>query len=207
MPDYLENRLLEKQVIADEEIVLTDDNLNFLGPEVTVKRCRLVIRCTSRYLHIENAQLLDCVIEAKKKLANLAEWCEAVIRGCTFTGHFHGNDFGHWPDRTAPRPSGSIEDCDFSAAILDGCRFMRTDMSTIKLPRWPCFTILDPRKNGQEIIALPWPKTMQVWAQCAADDLEESSALVYHAPSLVNRYGCNEDEIRNALERFSGVIM
>jgi hypothetical protein len=108
----------QKQTIEDTELVLTSKDHNYLGPDLTLKRCRLVLRTNARALTINNVELIDCQIEAKRKLVNCQMWRGAVIRGCTFTGVFSGNDFGHWPVQD---PNGGIENCDFSNAVLDGC--------------------------------------------------------------------------------------
>lgn len=44
-----------------------------------------------------------------------------------------------------------IRDCDFSECILNGVRFIEVDMATIKLPRWPCFTIFNPYHHIEQL--------------------------------------------------------
>ncbi|ATB36154.1 hypothetical protein CYFUS_001568 [Cystobacter fuscus] len=47
--------------------------------------------------------------------------------------------------------SAQCSHCDFSEARLDECVFHSCDMRTIRLPKWPCFTILEPIKHGREL--------------------------------------------------------
>lgn len=120
MPDYLNNRIIEKQTLEDVELVFTDKEINYLGPELTLKRCRLILRTTSRCLHIvNNVQVIECHIEVKKKLANFQSWLAATVTGCTFTGNLIGHSFGHWPEYGVYCENGRIENSDFSDAVLD----------------------------------------------------------------------------------------
>lgn len=208
MPKFLDNRILEKQTIESEDIVLTQERLNYLGPELRLIRCRLCIKAMAWYVLIPGAEFVDCQIEAGRKLINFQQWCSADIWGCIFKGHYYGNDFGNRPEYFGSSVyRGSIRDCDFSNAILDACRFMHTDMSTIKLPNWPCFTILKPRQQAERIETFNWPGRLRVWAKTTADELELASAVVDYAPSMAKKYGCAEVELHDALERFGGVIM
>ncbi len=55
-----------------------------------------------------------------------------------------GCDFGTWPGYTLEGALGEVEDCDFTEARLDLCRFLGCDTRTLRFPQWPGFTILDP---------------------------------------------------------------
>ncbi len=195
---------LQKQVIENKQLVLTDSVQNYLGPDLVLRRCSLVLRTNARALTITNAQFLDCQIEAKKRLANFQMWCGAVIKGCTFKGRFAGNDFGHWP---AQHPNGSIENCDFSDAKLDGCRFMDCNIGSIKLPKWPYFTILHPHNERREVESVEWPGKLRFWAMDLPSQPNVTSGLVEYAPTLAKKFGCTETELQNALTRLSNVLM
>jgi len=194
----------QHQTIEDEELVFPNDVHNYLGPELVLKRCRLVLRTVARGLTITDATLIDCRIDVKKTLSNCQSWCGAVLSGCTFSGRMSGNDFGHWP---AQHPGGRIENCDFSAAELDGRRFMGCAADTITYPKWPCFSIVRPYERRREIESFDWPEGMRIWALVAAESLEITAALTDHAPTLAKRCRCGDDEIRAALVRFGDVVM
>lgn len=195
---------LQKQTLEGTEIMLTDKDQNYLGPDLVLQRCHLILRTNARALTITNVQLLDCQVEAKKKLVNFQMWCGAVIKGCTFRGQFVGNDFGHW---TEQHPNGSIENCDFSDAVLDGCRFMDCDIDSIKLPKWPCFTIVYPQRRRSELESLQWPGEVRIWATVVAQSIEITAASVGHAPTLAKQFSCTEEELREALIRLGNVLM
>ncbi len=207
MPDYAESRIIENQTLEETELILTDNDNNYLGSDLTLRHCRLILRTTARLLHIvNNVQIIDCQIEVKKKLANFS-WLAAAISGCTFTGHYVGHEFGHWPDYGVNCENGSIADCDFSEAVLDGCRFMDCDISSIKLPKWPCFTILNPHERRNEIEAIEWPGRISVWATDLPNQPNITSAIVDYAPTLAKQFNCAEDELREALSSLGNVIM
>jgi len=130
---------LQNQEIENSEIVLEGKEYQYLGPNLVLKNCRIVIRLSARSLTITEVKFVGCQIDAKRKLINCQEWCRNSIRQCTFTGTYSGNDFGHWDS-----PLGELQDCDFSKAILDRCRMMDCDVKSIRFPRWPCFTVLQP---------------------------------------------------------------
>lgn len=195
---------LQKQTIEATEFVLTDKDQNYLGPDLVLQRCHLVLRTNAKALTITNVQFLDCQIEAKKKLVNFQMWCGATIKGCTFKGLFIGNDFGHWPEQF---PNGSIENCNFSEAVLDGCRFMDCDIGSIKLPSWPCFTILNPYRRRSELESLQWPGELRIWANVIAQNTDITAASVSFAPTLAKQFSCTEDELQEALIRLGDVQM
>lgn len=179
-----------------------------MGPELVLRRCRLTLRNSAKCLHIaKNVRIVDCHIEVKKKLINFQSWLAAAITGCTFTGHFVGHSFGHWPDYGVYCDNGWIENCDFSAAVLDGCRFMDCNIGSIKLPKWPCFTILHPCSQRSEIESIQWPGELRVWATVIAQSIDITTAIVNHAPGLAKQFSCTEEELREALIRLGNVQM
>src|SRR5262249_23563674 len=125
------------------------------------------------------------------------------LKGCRFTGRLTGNDFGRWPDSP---PGGGIEDCDFSGAQLDACRFLDCDVSSLRFPHWPCFTILDPVHRSSELSAVPWPGDIGLIASGFAKAPPSTVAVTYSAPALAKRRGTTPEAIRATLEQLEGVL-
>lgn len=194
---------LQKQTIESKEIVLNGSEHNYLGPDLVLRNCSIVLRTPARALSLNSVQLIDCHIDAKKKLTNFQLWCGCVIRGCTFSGKYSGNDFGHWDSQGE---GGEIADCDFSKAILDGCRFMECDIESIEFPKWPCFTILDPSQKKLEYESVHWPGQLDLWAEVLVESPECTSALTSHAPTLAKKLKASEKEIALALKYLTHVI-
>ena len=130
-------------------------------------------------------------------------WGSAFLQGCRFKGRFSGNDFGEWPSSPG---EGNIVDCDFSEAHLDASRFLACDVSTLRFPPWPCFTIFDPVPRWRELSSLPWPGDIgPIVMEGCAEDPPSTVALTYSALGLTKRYGTTPEAIKAVLEKLDGV--
>ena len=197
----------ENREIEGERLEFPKHAIYWIGPNVTLRRCTLVLSVASRWLHLLSGSLIDCTLQAKGELKNL-RWATMNLKGCRFKGHFRGNDFGFMEDDTDTWKLGAVVDCDFSEARLDGCRFYNCDMSTIRLPRWPCFTLLDPVKRAAELAREVWPGRFgPVTIEGLPGQEAAVVALTYHAPSVAERQGTTAEELRAVLERVPGVVM
>lgn len=197
--------------LEDEEIVFAPgtDLSHFLGPNVTLNGCRLVLRASARWTTIHRCKFSDCEIIAKRKFGDSIYWPCNSFKGCKFKGAFSGNDFGH-RDEEDFWPEGGIADCDFSEATLDACRFWNTDMSTIKLPGWPSFAIFDPAKYADQVQAIDWPNHgLAAWAEVLVMHFDgQVSAMCDHIPSLLKRVksDLSESDFKALLDQIDGVV-
>ena len=142
------------QDIENERLELTDKgSLYFLGRALTLRNCTLVLKVAASNLFIREVQFTNCSFDVKQELANHQQWVRASLKGCQFKGRLKGCDFGYWPEYGSDPEyqHGFIEDCDFTEARLDGCRIIGCDPATIRFPRWPCFTLLDPIGRAPEL--------------------------------------------------------
>lgn len=190
--------------IEGERLELTSKtDIYYLGHHLTLRRCNLVIKVPTQALVIARTQRIDCTIEVKRELENF-RWEKVILKGCRFTGTMSGNDFGRWP--TAEHPElGGIEDCDFTGAHLDGCRFLGCDASTLRFPAWPCFTLLDPVRRIDELAAIQWPGQLGLIVRTLSKSPLSTVAVTFSAPRLAREFGTTEDAIRAALEHLDGV--
>jgi hypothetical protein len=199
----LTNVILENKTLEGKRLELSDkDSIYFLGPNLTLKDCTIITKTPTKRLLIKGVQFINCAIEVKQELKNF-RWADASLSGCQITGRLWGNDFGHQNYSTHP---ASIEDCDFTGAQLDGCRFMSCDISTLRLPRWPCFTLLEPFKRSQELSRLPWPSSLRFLPTTFDWAPSNTSAVTFFTPTLVKKYNASEQELRAFVERMEGVI-
>ena len=145
--------------IKNELVELTDKgSLYFLGSNVTFRNCTLVLKVSGRNLIFDQGtNFIDCTFEVKQELKNHQDWVFASLKGCRFKGRLSGCDFGHWPSYSERSGHGFIEDCDFTEARLDGCRIIGCDPATLRFPKWPSFTILDPIARAPELRGVEWP--------------------------------------------------
>jgi hypothetical protein len=103
------------------------------------------------------SRLTDCEIIVKR-LARDFQMTDTHFRRCKFTGKYFDTVFGS-TDLEPMRKgcTGGLEDCDFSQASLHMCSFHNCDPNTLKFPSWPHFTVINPWKNRDDWMAIPFP--------------------------------------------------
>ena len=207
---WLENVIFKDQEIENERLELTDKNsLYYLSTNLTLRHCTVVLKVPASRLIIKQARFIDCTFEVKQELKNYQSWVAASLKGCRFKGRLSGCDFGYWPEYMSLPwyQHGSIEDCDFTEAHLDGCRIMGCDPSTIRFPKWPCFTILDPIGRARELNSVQWPG---LFGRVIVEELHTQPAptksLTYHAPSVAKRMETTPEELRAVIEKFDCIL-
>jgi hypothetical protein len=154
-------------------------------------------------------RFINCTIEVKQELKNHQQWISASLEGCRFTGRFSGCDFGYWPEYgSEPEYQyGAIKDCDFTEARLDGCRFMGCDPRTLRLPPWPCFTILDPIGNSPALNRVEWPGRFgRVVMEDLINDPPTTVAETFYAPAVAKQLGTTAEELKAVLEKFDCIL-
>lgn len=198
----------ENREIEGERLDLTDKKaIYWLGPNVTLRGCTLVTSIAARWLHLVSGELIDCTVHAKSQLKTLP-WAPMKLKGCRFKGRFAGNDFGFREDVDDRWKAGGIEDCDFSEAQLHGCAFYNCDMSTIRLPRWPCFTFLNPREHAAELRQHAWPgRVGRVTIEVVCESSQDTVAVTWHAPTVAEKMDTTVEQLRAALEGVPSVIL
>ncbi|WP_164020576.1 hypothetical protein [Pyxidicoccus trucidator] len=172
----------------------------YLGHHLTLRNCTLVIGVPASALTIARTRLIDCTIEVKKQLKHFP-WDGVFLKGCRFTGVLTGCDFGRWPDSE----EGGIEGGDFTGAQLEGCRFIGCDVSSLKFPAWPCFTLLNPAQRSHELAAVQWPGQLGVVARTFSKYPSSTAAVTFSATKLAREFGTTEEDIRAVLDRLDGV--
>jgi hypothetical protein len=193
----------DREIVNEQLVLDSKTELYYLGHDLTLRQCTLVLKVPARALVITRTRLIDCTIHVKQELKNF-QWYTNFLKGCRFMGRLSGNDFGR---NLTPPPEGGIEDCDFSTAQLDGCRFLACDTSTLRFPSWPCFTLLNPIQRARELRTAPWPGDI---GPVVMDNFEDrpptTVAITYSAPALAKRYGTTPEAIRATLEKLDGVL-
>jgi hypothetical protein len=199
---HYENRELE-----GERLELTDkESIYWLGPNLTLRRCTLVIGVGRRQFVPMWGRLIDCTIETRRELDEVW-WTNMRFEGCRFKGRYSSVEFGQRAGVDKWWEHGGIENCDFSEARLDLCGFHGCDMRSIRLPKWPCFTILDPLRHGPELLSVPWPGDfIPVILEGPRKERPTTSAVAFYAPAEAKRSGATLDELKAAVERFDFIV-
>jgi uncharacterized protein YjbI with pentapeptide repeats len=206
---WLTNVVLEERELREQRMELTDKgSLYFLGPNLTLEKCHLVLKVSARNLLIRRGtRFIDCHFEVKQELKNHQDWVFASLENCRFQGRFSGCDFGSWPGYAEGSEFGSITDCDFTQAQLNGCRFMGCDPRTLQLPRWPCFTILHPLQNASALRGVQWPG---LFGGVVVEDLPHEPpstvATTFHAPTVARRLETTPEALQAVLETFDFIL-
>jgi len=208
--DSLGNVVFADREIENERLELTDTKANYiLGPNLTLRNCTLVLKVSARLLSLKQPRFIDCTFEVKQELKNYQSWMAASLKGCRFRGRLTGCDFGYWPEYMSLPwyQHGSIEDCDFTEARLDGCRFMGCDPTTLRFPKWPCFTILDPLGRAAELRDAQWP---DLFGRVVIDKLPKqpprTMALTEHAPTVARQLETTPEELKAVIEKFDCIV-
>ena len=177
--------------------------------DAAFRDCRIDVQMSARGLILVRTRFIDCTIHFKRPLNNFP-FTGAYFEHCRIKGRLRGCDFGRRDDY-AGLPSfyaeAGIVDTDLSAAKLDGCRFMNCDLSTLRLPLWPCFTVLDPEAVREQVLRLPWPGRTRTIPTIWDQQPPGTVALTWDARSNCKRYGVTEAELRAVVEQIPGVIM
>ncbi|HVX91238.1 MAG TPA: hypothetical protein VHC20_06485 [Candidatus Paceibacterota bacterium] len=121
---------------------------------------------------------------------------------CKFHGVFSGVSFGRSPRTEFDGDFGGIENCDFTDATLDGCRFFNVDASTLRLPEWPHVVLHDFNQRAHDVAATTWPGKLGQYMRICADQPESLKVSVIHVPSIAGLVACTEEEIREAFKKF-----
>ncbi|HEX8437797.1 hypothetical protein [Archangium sp.] len=196
----------EKREVIGERLELTKGPIYWLGPDLTLRDCTLVISAAGRSLVPMSGQFINCTIQAKGELKTV-RWAPISFSRCQFKGRFTGNDFGFRADLFDREKAGGLEECDFSEARLNGCRFFNCDMKTIRLPLWPCFSFLEPLGHAAELGRREWPGQFGIIIEGLAKNPAGTVAETWHAPTVAEKMDTTVEELRAALEAAPGIFM
>ncbi|WP_434387149.1 hypothetical protein [Melittangium boletus] len=194
--------------LSNERLELMDKgSLYFLGANLTLRNCALIVKVPARNLFTHDVRFIDCSVEVRQELKNYQRWVLSSLKDCRFTGRLSGCDFGRWPGYADGWEHGAIEDCDFSGARLDGCRFMGCEPTSLKYPGWPCFTILEPLRVAADLRRAEWPGS---FGDIVVDTLHQqpapTRALTLYAPEEARRFDTTPEALRAVIERFDCIL-
>ena len=70
--------------IEDERLELPAGAIYWLGPDLTLCRCTVVLGVGSRWLILMSGRFIDCTIRARNELKN-TRWTTMNFKGCRFS--------------------------------------------------------------------------------------------------------------------------
>lgn len=191
-------------IIENETFVLDSrDEVYYLGHNLTLKNCKLIIKVPWKGLVVAKTRLIGCSIEVSRVLKEFG-WDSAILRDCKFKGRFVGCDFGSTPLRPE---DGAISNCDFTEARLDWCRFVGCDVSCLRFPLWPCVTILDTVHRIDELRGINWPGSTGLLVKIFEHDFQETKAITFDAQKFAEKSDTTPEAFKAALQGLGGVIL
>ncbi|WP_341679300.1 hypothetical protein [Niveibacterium sp. SC-1] len=191
---------LRDRKLSQLKLELTGDELCSLGPALELDHCHVVSRCRERMLVVPGLTMRGGSFEQKVQLTNF-QFSDAHFQGVRFEGKYVGCDFGDW-DSVA---QASISDCDFSAAVLDACRFLNCQPETIRFPPWPCFAIFHPHAAASTVASKNWPDELEVVLDTYRDALPACAAIVRDARKLAREQAMPLDALLDLLKSLPGI--
>ena len=182
---------LQNCKIENETYRLDSNEVNFLGPNLIAKNCVFKLKkLTIKTLIVVKSKFENCRFEIDGKLLKV-NWCNAQLINSSFTGHIQDCDFGFWPDDFSD--NGKIINVDFSNSILNDCRFLNTSLDDVFLPKWPCFTIVNPMHVREKLYSYNLDHRLNE----LIEDYEyfpSDVTLVTHECSVIEKeYGFNKE--------------
>lgn len=193
---------LRNQNLSRQKVVLTDNEVNVLGPDLILDECSVCSECSAEALVIAGLRMNGGVFEQKSPLSNF-HFERAHLDGVSFFGSYSGCDFGDWDTDQ----NSSIANANFANARLDGCRFLNCDARTILFPRWPCFTIIDPSAARQFVMLQAWPGRLGGVLDLYTDQDPECMAITGDAERIAKKYGLSLLDLKKSLETIPGILL
>jgi hypothetical protein len=186
--------------LENETIELNSKDVHFLGPSLNLVNCNILINARSKNFIIRDVHIIGGRFERLGGFTDI-QFDGVQFENVKFVGYFSGIDFGWW-DKSEP---GWIKNCDFTEATFQACRFLSTDMATIKLPHWPHFSIPDPKRLAAWVKERKWPDNLDVILEVATDVEPGCSAAVDNAQILADADGISLAEMRELLAAIPGI--
>lgn len=188
--------------IENETIDLNAEDVHFLGPKLEFINCNIAIKARAKNFIIRDVKITGGSFERVAGFTDM-QFDRVQFEDVKFKGRFSGIDFGWWDNSE----TGWIKNCDFTEATLDACRFLSTDMSTIKLPHWPIFHIPDPIRLASWVSERKWPSKLAIALEVATDIEPGCSASVDNAQMLADADGISLAEMRELLSTIPGIVI
>ncbi len=192
----------KNQFISQREILLIVDEVNVLGPDLVLKGCSVLSSCTAEALVIGGLRMDGGVFSQRSPLSNY-HFERAHFEGVSFVGSYVGCDFGDWDSAQ----NSSVANCDFTNARLDGCRFLRCEPQTILFPKWPCFTIINPKAACQYVSSQRWPGRIGTTLGIYTDADSECVAITGDAERLAKKNNLSLSDLRILLMKIPGILI
>lgn len=188
-------------VVTGQRLMLSNLDVNILGPGATLECCDVYSDCASAALVVAGLDMIEGSFTQQDRPLTEARFKKAYFTGVRFSGSFTDCDFGDWEAPERPH----VADCDFSDAKLDGCRFLHCDVDIIKFPKWPGFTLTHPAAARDFVLARQWPAKVGMILDIYTDTDPECVAISGDGARIAKKAGISTAELRDLLQPIPGM--
>ena len=193
---------IKNKSLTSQNIDLKNSEVNILGPSLEMNGCKINSDCEAEAISIVGLKMYGGVFEQKRTLLNF-HFEKAHFENVLFKGSYVGCDFGDWE----LEERSSIINCDFSSALLDGCRFLRCDPKSIQFPKWPYFTIVSPCEARQYVLSHIWPEKVGLILGIYTDADPECVAVTGDAERIAKKNKIKLIDLREHLLRIPNILI
>jgi len=187
--------------ISRKRLLLSNLEVNLLGPDLVLENCSVHSDCQSKALIISGLVMTDGHFNQQDRALTDFHFEYAHFSDVKLTGKFVGCTFGDWVSAA----TSSIRSCDFTEAGLEDCRFLNCDIESTRLPKWPAFTIVNPAEARDFVMSRPWPSKTRIALDVYTDTDPECAAICGDAAQLAKSDDIPIDELRTLLEAVPGI--
>lgn len=191
---------MRDKIVNNSVIQLKEDLVTVLGPNLELNNCVIESFADGKGIVLAGVVMQGGVFDQRVKLSDF-HFRRATFDSVKFKGEYSGCDFGDWDDTVNPH----ISRCDFSAAVMDGCRFLNCDMAGIVTPKWPCFRWMHPATARDLVMSKSWPKGVGLILDISTDIDPECVAIVLDASVIAKDSNLPLEQLRPMLEAIPGV--
>lgn len=187
-------------VITAETIILsrTSASMPVLGPDLELLDCTVVNELGSDVV-VAGLTMSGGTWRQVDTWAN-DQLDRAWFRNVRFEGSFTGLTFGNWDD---PGAAGT-EGCDFSAARIDGLRFLHGAHVGLARPGWPCFAVHHPHEAVDALAEMGLDPLLTVNLNSLLDQDPRCTLVVDDARRISKRRGVPLDRLRDIIAALPG---
>lgn len=194
--------------LKNKHIILDAKNISEYQREMHYVNCTITFKCSAKDMMLWHNKFENCSLVFTKKIVKYF-WENDMFVNCKFEGTFDDNIFGTF-STYSDYPFCGFDNCDFSKATLIACRFLNVKPETTILPKWPCFSIIYPKKNGAVLLKEPWPgEDLLITIETIADEDEETTFITDEANAIIKHTNATltAEELKAKLSKFDFVIM
>lgn len=192
---------IRRQSIEGEMIVMRE-GICSMFVQSTLDRGVLELSAPKMASSIVMSTIKDSVVHAATPQRN-SNFFLARFINCKFRGVFAGIDFGRGHRVELNETFGDVRVCDFSDAILDGCRFVNVSTSEIKFPSEDHRVLSKPSVVAKSIAHQSLPPKLDEYLNNYSILPDSFTTLVVHIPRLARLIGSDVNSIREAMQTIS----